>query len=363
MCQYRSVRNPREPDFEALRHAALEITREWSSEKALMALRATGFERAGGERASLDAIATDLGVSRETARRARNELLHAINVQPSTANEAVYSLLSLRVPSVPSADSPATARALRRLLTMTGPLQWDEVVSAWSRAAGKPPYSPLPSDVASMLKWARKAGGFSVTAADTDMRTAMIAVVLPEKLEQVGQFLHDVLSVRPGGIARSELFNLAEGSGLKPTTIATTLSIHPAVKRVGRGMWALRGMRRDASSEPACIAGPRRTERARPTIFTWGADGSLLIEFSIPGGPSPVLAVPKAVSELVEGREFLVEQGVKPTRVAVRNAKLWGFGSLLSELGLSGGARATVSLDLLANKATISPAEGKSTTQ
>lgn len=362
MCQYRSVRNLRESEFEALRYAALQITREWSSEKASMALRATGLERADGERETLDSIATDVGVSRETVRRARNQMLHAIKPPTGETNGAVYSSLSLHVPPEPSAEAPATARALRRLLTMTGPLQWDEVMSAWSRAGGKPPYSPLPEDAASMLAWAGKVGGFSVTTAETGMRTVTIAVDLSEELDQVSQFLHDVLSARPEGIARNELLDLAEGAGLKPATIATALSTHPAVQRVGRAMWALRGKRRDASSESDRITGPRRTGRARPTIFTWGADGSLLIEFSVPRGPSPVLAVPKAVSEVVEGRDFLVEQGAKLKHVTVRNARLWGFGPSLSDLGLSGGARATVALDLIANKAIIRPAEGKNTT-
>lgn len=323
-----------------------------------MALRAAGLDYADGERASLDAIAADLGVSRETVRRARNQLLHAIEPPAGTTSETVYSSLSLHAPSEPSADSPATARALRRLLTMTGPLRWDEVLSAWARAGGKPPYSPLPANVASMRTWASEAGGFTVSTAGTGPRPATIGAVLPEELDQVSQFLLDALREQPGGVDRSELLELAEAAGLKPTTIATALSIHPAVTRVGRGRWALRGQRQEAASEPARVAEPRRIGRSRPTTFAWAADGALLIEFSIPRGPSPVVAVPKAVSDIIEGREFRVKEAKKPTRVAARNARLWGFGPALSELRMVTGARATIALDLLAGTATLTPAEG-----
>lgn len=352
-----------EPGLKTLRQAAIEIVRGWTSAKATMALRATGLDHVDRERANLDAIAADLAVSRETVRRARNELLSAIEPLSGATREELYALLSLHAPGEPSVDTPATARALRRLLTMTGPLSWDEVVSAWSRAGGKPPYSPLPADVASMRTWTRSAGGFSVTADAAAGRPVIIAVTLPEQLDQVGQFLLDSLHERPGGVDRRELLDLAKGAGLKPTTIATALSVHPAVARVGRGIWALQGRRRDTSSEPPRISVPRQTGRTRPTTFTWGSDGSLLIEFSIPRGPSPVVAVPKAVSEIIEGREFRMEEDEKSRRVTVRNARLWGFGPLLSELKMPGGVRATIALNLLASKATIRPTEWKDTTK
>lgn len=202
-----------------------------------------------------------------------------------------------------------------------------------------------------------------MTAADAAVSSVSIAAVLPEELDQVGHFLLSALRNQSGGVDRVELLDLAEGAGLKPTTIATALSVHPAVTRVGRGMWALRGRRQETGNAPAHIAEPRRTGRARPTTFTWDVDGSLLIEFSIPRGPSPVVAVPKAVSEIIEGREFLVETGEKPRHVTVRNARLWGFGPLLSELRMTGGTRATIALNLLTSKATITPAERKGTSQ
>lgn len=354
------MRKRPESEFEALQEAAREATREWLPAKASMAIRAAGLDYVDAERASLDAIAADLGVSRETVRRARNELLRAIEPSAGAGSKAMYSSLSLHGPSQPSANSPATARALRRLLTMTGPLPWDEVLNAWARAGGKPPHSPLPTDVASMRKWASEAGGFLISAAEDLRSPVSIAAVLPEKLDQVSQFLLEALRGQAGGVDRRELLELAEAAGLKSTTIATTLSFHPAVVRLGRGRWALRGRPQGASREPVRLVEPQPTARARPTSFAWGADGSLMIEFSIPHSPSPVVAVPRAVSDFVEGREFHVDEGGKVTRVSVRNARLWGFGPLLSELGMRGGSRVKIALNFITSKATITPAEGKS---
>lgn len=351
-----------DPDLEALRHAALEATRGWTPSKASMALRATGLDSADGRRATLDAIAADLGVSRETVRRARNDLLHAMPPPPGRINDAISSSLSLSAPTRPSAESPATARALRRLLTITGPLPWDEVLNAWARAGGKPPYSLLPADLATMRIWAHEVGGFTVSAEDWAGGPATIATVLPEELDPVSQFLLDALREHPSGVDRHDLLELAGAAGLKATTVATTLSMHPAIIRMGRGRWALRG-HRTRTSGPAPVPKPRRGERIRPTTFTWEVDGSLLIEFSIPRGPSPVVAVPKAVSEIVEGRDFTAEAGDKPQRIAVKGARMWGFGPLLSDLGLAVGSRVTIALNLLASTATITPSEEKGTSR
>lgn len=327
-----------------------------------MALRAAGLDSAEGGRVSLDAIAADSGVSRETVRRARNELLHTMEFLTGTTGNLVYSSSLMPAPVEPSVDSPATARALRRLLTMTGPLPWDEVLSAWARAGGRPPYSPLPTDVASMRTWVNNVVGLTVNPG-SDAGASTIAVVLPEQLDQVSQFLRNELRERPGGLDRNVLLERAVEAGLKPTTIATALSIHPAVTRICRGVWALRGRRPSAFTDPARVNEPLRAKRVRPTTFAWGHDGTLQIEFSVPRGPSPVVAVPKAVSEIVEGRTFGVDAGEKPMRIAVRNARLWGFGPPLSKLGLPSGGRATIALNLLAGTATIAPADRKGRTR
>jgi hypothetical protein len=327
-----------------------------------MAMRAAGLDSARGERASLDAIAADLGVARETVRRARNDLLHAMEPSAGQISGSVYAALSLQEPSGAQPQSLATARALRRVLTMTGPLAWDEVLNAWARAGGKSPYLPLPADVAALRTWAKTVGGLADSAVDgADL--PLVSAVIPEPLDQVSQFLLDALSGHPGGVDRHVLLGLAEQAGLKPATIATTLSTHPAVTRVGRGVWALRGQGANVESEPARVTEPQRRQRVQPTSFNWSPDGSLVLEFSVPRGPSPVVAVPRAVSQIVEGRSFTVETSGKRLRIAAGNAKLWGFGPLVSELGLRAGVRVMIALNLFAGTGTIAPVEGRGTSR
>src|SRR5437660_762874 len=98
------------------------------------------------------------------------------------------SSVSITVVAPPSWASATTARALRRLLTMTGALRWDEVLSAWARAGGKPPYSPLPADVATMKAWSQEAGGFKVSPIGRSGGPASIDVVASEELDHVSQF-------------------------------------------------------------------------------------------------------------------------------------------------------------------------------
>ena len=321
-----------------------------------MALRAAGLD--GRDRASLDTIAADSGVSRETVRRARNELLAAIEVQArDLSSTPLYSHLA---PNGRAPDgAPATARALRRLLTMTGPLAWDEILAAWARAGGKPPYTPLPKDVRSMRRWIESVDGLVVSTEKGMSSPVSIDVARAEKLDQVGQFLYDALRGQSGGVDRADLLAMAEGAGLKPTTIATALSQHPAAIRLGRGTWALRGRNDPVQRSSDALLTQRQARRPRPTTFSWGSDGSLNIEFSIPRGPSPVIAVPKAIAQFVEGREFSVEDVDRAARISIGNARLWGFGPLISELGLSAGQRARISLRLIAGAAIFQDAEQK----
>ena len=340
---------------EALARAAREVTREWSSERAAIAMRAARIGSVDHPRESLEEIAADTGVSRETVRRARNGLLSALQGRSA----ADLSLGPRARPSLshPPVGSPATARALRRLLTMTGPLAWDEVLSAWARAGGKYPHTPLPTDNAAARVWAQSAGGFVFMPEHGEDRPVTVAVEKPEKLDQVSDFLYKIMRRRTAGIDRAALFGAAAGAGLRSTTIATVLSHHPAVMRLGRGTWALRGREGPELREANPITTPRQVHRDRPTSFGWAADGSLLIEFSIPRAPSPVVAVPRAIADVVEGREFVIEGQGRPARVTVGSARLWGFGPLVSELGLVGGQRAQLLIDLLAGTASMKAAD------
>ncbi|MEV7961777.1 hypothetical protein [Oerskovia paurometabola] len=302
----------------------------------------------------MDAIAADAGVSRETVRRARNALVVALEATSPHPTDEARDSLGLPPLADPNKEMVAAGRALRRLLTLTGPLGWDEVLTAWERAGGRPPYTQLPTDIDALDRWAEDAGGIAGSLPD-----GVVTVTAPEPLDQVSQFLFTTLSRSPGGIERAQLLESAELAGLKSSTIATALSQHPAVVRRGRGTWALRGRQsRGPVTEKAQAPAPRRP-RARPTAFRWSSGGELVIEFSVPRGPSPVIAVPYAVAEFVEGREFTLHGGSTTAGVSVGNAKLWGFGPMLAAIGVSPGERAQLSLDLLAGTATLTSDDRK----
>ncbi len=346
--------------FEALRRAAYDVSRDWPRDKAAIALRAAGIGSIGGPRESLEAIAAASGVSRETVRRARNDLLAAVEAQSAVELPGLYSRGRPCMSQAP-VETPATARALRRLLTMTGALAWDEVLRAWARAGGKHPYTPLRTDIESLRVWAQGADGLVVTPDHGQDGPVTVAVETPEGLDQVSGFLYANLRGRPAGIDRVALLEAADSAGLRSSTIATALSQHPAVMRIGRRTWALRGQRDAESIEATPIPSGRQAARGRPTSFRWADDGSLVIEFSIPRGPSPVIAVPRAVAELVEGQDFVIGGHGRRARITVGNARLWGFGPFVSEVGLSRGQRAQLLINLLAGTAILSPVDREET--
>lgn len=312
-------------------------------------MRAMGLDPARPEFESLDAIGADLGVSRETVRRARNELVNNLDKSDLAGSSELPPLRTS------SADSPATARALRRLLTMTGPLRWDEIVSAWARAGGRAPYVSLPTSVESARQWVDSSSGLVVIPPAHEGVPFTLGVERPEGLDQVSEFLFETMRDRPGGIERAALLHAAEAAGLKASTVATSLSLHPAVTRLGRGMWMLRGRRRIDRADRVAVAKSSRAQRVRPTSFSWDADGALVLEFS-PRGPSPVIAVPSAVATLVEGRQFVLDDRDNHV-VKIRNSRLWGFGPLVSQIGLNGGQRGRLELNLIAGTAHFTAAD------
>ena len=55
----------------------------------------------------------------------------------------------------------------------------------------------------------------------------------------------------------------------------------------------------------------------------------------------------------------MIEHRRASTRITVGNTRLWGFGPLVSELGMIAGQRARLVIDLLAGTATLTPTIAK----
>lgn len=261
-----------------------------------------------------------------------------------------------------------SVRAVRRLLTMTGPLPWVDLLAAWSRGQGRPPHRPLPADVAVLTAWLAPMPGLRVRSSkELDGQPVVEAVPPDVDMDRTSALLHRALASEPAGLSRVELLEAATNAGLRGSSVAAALTYHPAVTNVSRARWALRTSpdqpRFAAPADEPQTPSVRRPARARgrPTTYTWSAMGELLLEFSAPSGPSPVFAVPSAVASILEGRELPLAIPGKPATgtLAVRNARAWGFGSLLATFAPSPGDRFDLACDLVAGTATLGPAHAR----
>lgn len=327
--------------------AIAAATAEWPSARTRMATEAAVDVLTNGERESLEAIAERYGVSRETVRRARLALVRALD-----SNAAPAGAPSGPTPA-PGLPDETVGRALRRLLTLTGPLAWDEILTAWSRARGREPYTPLPSTATPELL--QRLGEISIVEAGRQGEQPIMAAAGREPLDRVGAFLHATLGTRSAGLDRTEIVASAAKHGLRASTISTALSQHPALVRLSRGTWGIRGSRVTAPSADAPLPARRKRtpRRRRPTSFRWDPDGQLVIEFDVPTGPSPVIAIPRAVGEFLEGKAFVTDAQDRSGTIVVAGLRAWGFGRELRDLDLSPGSRAELHFDLTRERAHI----------
>lgn len=254
-------------------------------------------------------------------------------------------------------DSPG-GRALRRVLTMTGPLMWADLLAAWARAGGRAPHQPLPPRVDVLDAWVTGVPGLALDAPGGPVRAAHP----PVELDRTSQVLLDALTTSPGGLGRAELLAAAESRGLRRSGVAAALSYHPALVAPARGRWALRGTAAASPGVAAAAAIPA-VARRRPTTFAWAPGGQLVLEFTVPSGPSPVVAVPSVVAEVLAGHTLTVRtaSGGPAGEMRVRDARAWGFGPALARLGLRPGDRAVLTCDVLAGAVTVTgvpPKEG-----
>lgn len=317
----------------------------------------------GRPHALLDIASAIGGATAEQTRAAADEL-----VAQSVARWLVvpgHTSVWLTLASGPAAGSPS-GRAVRRLLTMTGPLPWVDLLAAWSRGQGRPPYVPLPTEVAVLTAWLAQMPGLRIRPSkELDGQPVVEAVPPDVDLDRTSALLQLALGPRPAGLSRAELLEAATNAGLRSSSVAAALTYHPAVTNVSRGRWALRTSpeqpRFAASADEPQAPAVRRAARARsrPTTYTWSATGELLLQFSAPSGPSPVFAVPSAVASILEGRELPLAVPGKPAAgtLTVRNARAWGFGPLLATFARAPGDRFDLACDLLVGTATLMPAQ------
>lgn len=269
------------------------------------------------------------------------------------------------------AQHRAAVRSLRRLLSMTGPLPWADVLVAWSRARGRPPYAPLPADTDLLTAWVHGLPGLRVRPSSSTEVGQVVENTAAIDLDRTSQFLLEQLTAWGGTTTRAALFDAAKREGLKPSTLAVALSYHPAIVSPAREAWSLRrspeqpikptgtGAHDQAEHTTHIPVAPvSRVRRRRPTTYTWSPTGELVLNASVPSGPSPVISVPRAIADILEGRALPLSTAAadSPAVLTVHNSKAWGFGPLLAVAELSPGERFNLTCNLLEGTATLSRA-------
>lgn len=255
------------------------------------------------------------------------------------------------LPSRRVSESQA-GRALRRVLEMTGPLPWVDLLAAWARGRGRPPYLPLPSNVRVLTEWLDGVAGVRIRSSQDLDGTQVVEAVTPKvEMDRVGGFLLRALRDQPAGVARADLLESARQSRLQTSTVASAMTYHPALVSLERGSWALR----TSPERPPKEATLRLTaayRRPQPTTYTWSPKGDLILEFSVPKSPSPVIAVPSALAEILEGREAPISAALSDVKgtLTVRRARMWGFGAVMASLDAHPGERFRLIFDLIDNQ-------------
>jgi hypothetical protein len=293
-----------------------------------------------------------------------------------------------------AADELPVPRALCRVLSITGPLPWADLLVAWGRGARHPTFPPLPPDVSVLEAWLATLPELTVRRAplpdgggDAFVEVVALTDGAHVSHDRTTTVLADVLSPHPRGLSRAQVLDVAAERGLKRSTTAAALTYHPAVVHAGRDLWSLlrsplpelRGEleKRPSASNAPCVAfeslelplerpaGPAR--RSRPVTYTWSPAGALVLAGQVPFQPSPVMYVPGPVRGYLEGRELRLHvagSGPPPGRatgatVRVNGRNLWGFASALSDAGLRPGDPFELHCDLLASTATLTPSPAR----
>ena len=105
------------------------------------------------------------------------------------------------------------------------------------------------------------------------------------------------------------------------------------------------------------MVAPVRRSHARPTTYRWSPAGELVLNVSVPSGPSPVISVPKAIADILEGRALPLSTPRRTRTPSLPSAipRRGGSGRCLVVAGLTPGQRFDLTCDLIAGTATLTP--------
>jgi hypothetical protein len=262
-------------------------------------------------------------------------------------------------------DGLPVPRTLRRILAVIGPLPWASLLSAWQRQQGLRSFVPLPVEPQVLRAWLEGLGGFFIDDNQVGVEDASRVA-----LDRTTRILVEVLAPFPAGMPRAEVLDRCEAAGLARATVALALTYHPALAHAGRDLWRLRTsptreptpelLEPDVEAAPGLGKQGRTTRGTRAASYTWSANGALVLRAVYIGAPSPVLHVPAAVRELIQGRTFALWIAGAPADtpsvvLRVRGSNAWGFGPLLGAAGIGRNDLIEIHCDLVTGTAELQP--------
>ncbi len=290
----------------------------------------------------------------------------AVRLLPPGIRGRRYLTSAVREP-----DALPVPRTLRRTLAVIGPLPWASLLAAWQRQEGLRSFVPLPVEPHVLRAWLEGLAGFCVDANQVGVDDPSRVI-----LDRTTRVLVEVLDPFPVGIPRAEVLDRCEAAGLSRATVALALTYHPALAHAGRDLWRLRmNPARESAGElpeldveatPGLGKRGRGTHGTRAASYTWSANGALVLRAVYTGAPSPVLHVPAAIRELIQGRSFPLwiagaPADVPPAMLRVRGSNAWGFGPLLGAAGIGRNDPIEIHCDLVTGTAKLQPGVERST--
>jgi len=247
-------------------------------------------------------------------------------------------------------------RGLLRLLNACGPLDAGEIGEAWRRGEQLAGYVALPAHLQVLRDWLDASPAFG-------NREDLYSPAVGVPVDPITSTLARILESFPEGLDRATLRERALEAELNPATFAVATTYNPILEHAGRDLWRLRHHRAHAQHPPTVRRRPRRRPGApAATRWTWGPTGHLLLTARLPHTESPVVNIPAAVSTLLEGTEFSLDEspGRGSGLLTFRNGTSWGYQSFLTAEGAGPDDELIVSLNLATKTARLSLSRSES---
>ena len=229
---------------------------------------------------------------------------------------------------------------IRKMLAACGPLDVDSLCDGLDRQVrfGRLPGLP-PRDT--LLAYLKNCEEFDIDGVLVSARSPLLP---EEELSRTELTLWKRLSEDGGGpLSRQQLRGSALDAGVDIAAFATAISYSPILQQYDHGRWAIRGKRLKSAKPRA----ERVRRDGRASRYTWDEHGRLRITSVLSSPESTVVSIPRAVREMLDGREFeaVAENGDPVGTIRVRAGRSWGYDRFLAQRGHESGELLSATFD------------------